>query len=162
MAVPPPMSRVHPPALPAAAALTLAVALVAGEAQAGRTPCVFAREEVALNARVLQTELMVAALACGEATRYNAFVTTFRREIAAQGSSLRRLFGRAYGSGGSRELNAFVTRLANDASIRSAGRLYCTGAASLMTEALATKPADFERLTRSSSLRGRHGFPYCR
>jgi hypothetical protein len=31
-----------------------------------------------------------------------------------------------------------------------------------MAEALATKPGDFERLTRSSSLSGRHGFPRCR
>jgi hypothetical protein len=50
-------------------------------------------------------------LARGEETRHNAFVTTFRREIAAQGSSLHRYF---------------------------------------------------ERLTRSSSLSGRHGFPRCR
>lgn len=157
--------RFHLRTLAAAGLAALAIALAAtGPAEAGRMACVTAREEVALNARVLQTELMVAALACGEAKRYNAFVTTFRREIAAQGSSLRRLFGRAYGSAGKSQLNAFVTRLANDASVRSAagGGRYCAAAASLMTEALATKPGDFERLTRSSSLPARHTFPRCR
>ena len=145
--------------------LVLVIAfLAAAPAEAGRMTCVSAAEEIALNTRVLQTELMVAALACGEQERYNAFVTTFRREIAAQGSSLRRLFARAYGHAGTREMNAFVTRLANDASIRSAntGRGYCVAAAALMAEALATKPVDFERLTRSNGLPGRHGVPRCR
>jgi hypothetical protein len=143
----------------------LALALAAPDpAAAGRLACVSPRDEVTLNARVLQTELMVAALACGEQQRYNAFVTTFRGEIAAQSSSLRRLFGRAYGSAGTRELNAFVTRLANDAAGRSAaaaGR-YCALTGALMAEALATRPGDFERLTRSPGISGRHGFPRCR
>jgi hypothetical protein len=150
---------------PAATGLAFALVLAAAApAQAGRTGCISGRDEIALNARVLQTELMVAALACGEEKRYNAFVTTFRREIAAQASSLRRLFSRAYGPAGTRQLNAFVTRLANDASVRGAagGGRYCAAAGSLMAEALATKPGDFERLTRSSSLSGRHGFPRCR
>jgi hypothetical protein len=150
---------------PILAGLAVVLALAAAPpAQAGRMACVSARDEIALNARILQTELMVAALACGEQERYNAFVTTFRREIAAHSSSLRRVFSRAYGPAGTRELNAFVTRLANDASIRSAagsGR-YCVTAAALIAEALATKPHDFERLTRSGSLHGRHGFPRCR
>jgi hypothetical protein len=140
------------------------VLAAAAPAWAGRATCVSARDEIALNARVLQTELMVAALACGEERRYNAFVITFRREIAAQGSSLRRLFSRAYGPAGTRQLNAFVTRLANDASVRSgaAGGRYCAAAGSLMAEALVTKPGEFERLIRSGSLSGRHGFPRCR
>lgn len=149
----------------ASTSLVIAIALAhPAPAEAGRSACVSARDEIALNARVLQTELMVAALACGEQKRYNAFVTTFRRELAAQGGSLRRLFSRAYGSAGTREMNAFVTRLANDASIRSAaaGGRYCVGAAALMAEAMAAKPDDFERLTRSSRLSGRHGFPRCR
>jgi hypothetical protein len=106
---------------------------------------------------------MVAALACGEQRRYNAFVTTFRRELAAQASSLRRLFDRAYGSGGRRELNAFVTRLANDAATRSAGSGgYCTETGKLLTEALATSPRDFERLTRGTGLPRHLAFPRCR
>lgn len=158
------IGRTHarPLALWGLAVLVMAVA--ASPAEAGRTACVSPREEVALNARVLQTELMVAALACGEERRYNAFVTTFRRELAAQGSSLRRLFARSYGHAASREMNAFVTRLANDASIRSAasGRRYCTAAGALLAEALATNPRDFERLTRSGALPARHGFSRCR
>ena len=149
----------------AAAILASALVIAAvAPAEAGRMACVSARDEIALNARVLQTELMVAALACGEQRRYNAFVTTFRREIAAQGSSLRRFFSRAYGYAGTRRLNAFVTRLANDASIRSSAgsRRYCVAAGSLMAEALAAKPGDFERLSRSRNLSGHHGFPRCR
>jgi hypothetical protein len=151
--------------VPAVTGMVLVLVLAAAApAWAGRPTCVSGRDEIALNARVLQTELMVAALACGEERRYNAFVTTFRGEIAAQASSLRRLFNRTYGAAGPRQLNAFVTRLANDASIRSGagGGRYCAAARSLMAEALATKPGDFDRLTRSGSLSGRHGFPRCR
>lgn len=116
-----------------------------------------------MNARILQTELMVAALACGEQRRYNAFVTIFRAEIAAQSAALRRLFDRAYGSGGRRELNAFVTRLANDAAARSAaGEGYCAAVGMLLTEALATSPRDFERLTRAAGLPRHRAFPRCR
>lgn len=71
---------------PAGAVLALALAIVSmAPAEAARTACVSARDEVALNARVLQTELMVAALACGEQRRYNAFVTAFRGAAGRSG-----------------------------------------------------------------------------
>jgi hypothetical protein len=146
------------------AALSLTVSVAATPAvAAAASPCVSAADETALNARVLQTELMVAALSCHEQTRYNTFVRTFRSQIAEQSASLRRLFDRAYGRSGTRELNAYVTRLANDASIRSAndGQRYCTSSAALLSEALATPPHAFERLTHSASVRGRHGFSRC-
>ncbi len=140
--------------------LTLSLAAVPAIA----APCVSPADETTLNARVLQTELMVAALSCNEQTRYNAFVTTFRGQIAAQSGSLRKFFARAYGGNGSRQLNAYVTRLANDASMRSADigkQTYCASAGSLFAEAMATPPDAFERLTRSAQIRGRHGFARC-
>lgn len=144
------------------APLLVTLSLAAVPAMAA--PCASPADEMTLNARVLQTELMVAALSCNEQKRYNAFVRTFRGPIAAQSASLRRFFARAYGSDGTRQLNAFVTRLANDASMRSADigkQSYCASAGNLFAEAIATPPGAFARLARNAQIRGRHGFARC-
>lgn len=142
--------------------LTLTLELAASPAVAG-LPCVLDEDETALNARVLQTELMVAALSCDEQQRYNAFVTSYRSQLAAQSASLRAWFRSAYGTAGERELNTFVTRLANDEAKRSAnaGERYCASAAALMAETLATDPGDFENLTRKTEFTRRLGFSRC-
>ncbi|MGZ9107161.1 MAG: hypothetical protein ACXW3M_15440 [Rhodoplanes sp.] len=107
---------------------------------------------MALNTRVLQTELMVAALSCDEQQRYNAFVTNYRSHLEAQGASLRAWFGRAYGSASESELNAFVTKLANDASKRSLDAAsYCASVGALLSEVLET-PTNGYSASRSSSM----------
>lgn len=144
------------------ASLSMTLWLAATPAMAA--PCVTSIDETALNTRYLQTELMVAALSCNEQARYNTFVTTFRSQIGAESASLRKLFKRVYGGNGTRQLNAYVTRLANDAAMRSAAegkQRYCAVAGGLFTQALATPPEAFARLTQSNLIRGRHGFPRC-
>lgn len=148
---------------PLLAVFALAVWLATAPANAA--PCISPADETALGARYLQTELMVAALSCSEQSRYNAFVSTFRAQIGAQSAALRKLFKRVYDGNGSRQLNAYVTRLANNAAMRSAGggkRRYCAVAGNLFAQALATPPRAFPRLTRSVSVRGDHGFRRCR
>lgn len=143
----------------------LAVAVWLATAPANAAPCISPADETALGARYLQTELMVAALSCSEQSRYNAFVSTFRAQIGAQSAALRKLFKRVYGGNGSRQLNAYVTRLANDAAMRSAGgrkQRYCALAGDLFTKALATTPKAFPHLTRSVTVGGYHGFRSCR
>lgn len=97
-------------ALPAfAAVLVLSPQL----AQAGScTPA----QTSAFAIKTLQTNLMVAALACGERAGYNAFISKFRPHLAPQGAALKAAFTSAYGNGGTRRLDAFVTGLANSAS----------------------------------------------
>ena len=56
----------------------MALCLATAPALAGSEPCVSEKDERALNTRVLQTALMVAALSCNEQQRYNAFVTNYR------------------------------------------------------------------------------------
>lgn len=142
-------------------ALTLAVA---APAMAAGSACATAADEAAINTRVLQTELMVAALSCGEKDRYNAFVTTFKDQLSYNGQALRTMFKRVHGARGDYEMNAFVTRLANDASQRnSTSRAgYCASASQTFSEALATSPRDFKRLTAKPELGGLHGFARCR
>lgn len=74
---------------------------------------------VSIEVRRLQTNLMVAALSCGARADYNAFVINHRSSLKKYGTAIRREFKRRYGKSGSRRLNRFVTRLANEASARS-------------------------------------------
>ncbi len=138
---------------------TMAVPAVGLAADACATP----KDLAALNARVLQTELMVAALTCGEKARYNAFVMGFKGVLGDHGRSLRTLFTRVHGAGGKRRLNGFVTKLANDASQGSLAARggYCTNASALFEEVLNTPPSDFDALAAKPWVRLRHGFASC-
>jgi hypothetical protein len=141
----------------------LAVAVAVPSAWAGPA-CATTEDEATLNARVLQTELMVAALACGEQERYNDFVKTFKSELSQRGRLLRAYFKRVHGPSGESRMNAFVTRLANDASQRTAhGQdAYCAGAAKLFNEVLAVSPRELTRIAARPEISGRHGVARCR
>ena len=80
------------------------------------------KEREAINFRLLQTELMVAALSCGRddfRSKYNTFVVRFRPALRSNGRALKAIFKRNYGHRGKRRLDAYVTKLANEASVRS-------------------------------------------
>jgi len=84
-----------------------------------------AEEKEAIAFRHLQTELMVAALSCGRQeyhSKYNTFVLRYRPAFKRNGRTLRAIFKRNYGNGGKRRLDSYVTRLANEASVRSMQR----------------------------------------
>ena len=125
--------------------------------------CASPSEQSALDARVLQTELMVAALTCGQQTHYNAFVTKFRDPLTARGQTLRQLFKREYGVAATRRLDNFITRLANEASYRSLmqGTSYCTATASQFATAMQYEPRELESLTSKLGSSGQHGIGTC-
>ncbi len=87
-------------------------------------------ERNALAVRHLQSDMMVAALSCQMRDAYNATVQRFQAELVAHGTVLRALFDRTYGSAGERELNSYITRLANESSAKriEAGADYCADA----------------------------------
>lgn len=125
--------------------------------------CASDRDIAALNARVLQTELMVAALSCNEKQRYNSFVTTYRDVLYDRGQALQALFKRAHGSKANTKLNAFITKLANDASqqVRDKGDGYCVFAGELFQEMFAVSPRDINRVANKEWIASRHGFRPC-
>lgn len=103
------------------AAVTLSLTMIAacGDAM-GAARCARRDEVTAVQTAMIQQELMVAALTCNEVTRFNAFQTSFSRELRAYDATLERMFKRLYGSRrGEAEYHAFKTRLANHSSIRS-------------------------------------------
>jgi len=130
---------------------------------AGAEVCAQPHERTALSTRVLQTELMVAALCCDNRPLYNAFVSKFRGELVKQGRSLRSFFQRHHGGGGEENLNSFITRLANEASRRSNAERagFCAQTSLLFRQLLHDKRLNFETLLDSPTLTRRHSILSC-
>lgn len=142
----------------------VAGAIVApGMASAKAGVCAKSQELAALEARVLQTELMVGALTCGQSQRYNDFVNSYKGELVKYGKTIRSLFRRAYGGGAKRKLNTFVTKLANDSSQRSnsARQGYCVLATQLFDEASVSPKRSMIELVDKPWIRSKHGFRPC-
>jgi hypothetical protein len=95
--------------------------------------------EIAIEVRRLQTTLMVAALSCNARSYYNDFVKKYRPRLQHYGKAIRIEFRRRYGQDGAKELNRFVTHLANKASARSnANRAtFCSEALTFFQQAAA-------------------------
>lgn len=140
----------------------VAVASMLGAAGA-EAACATGSELSGLRARVLQTELMVAALSCGESARYNAFVTRFRNELQAESKRMQAYFSRVYGRRATKELNAFVTELANNSSQRSVGQAgtFCPQAAALFDSVMALEPKQLRTFAASQSFADLHGVDAC-
>ncbi|MBK1663403.1 hypothetical protein CKO38_02575 [Rhodospirillum rubrum] len=112
-----PMPRKSGSAFGIVAATALAMMLTGAPAMASTCPP--AKDTAALQVRTLQSHLMVAGLSCGQSAQYNQFVSQFESELVTQGKSLTSYFNRQYGGAARKELNAYVTRMANEASRRS-------------------------------------------
>jgi len=145
----------------------LLAALLAGTATIGPAAanvCINAKERALLETRVVQTELMVAALSCSESDRYNAFVNGFKRELRLAHSGLQAFFRRSYQGRADRELNKFLTRLANESSLRSLEDrpAFCEQADG-MFEALSNLERDkaFTSAVSDQSVAVLHGYEVC-
>lgn len=142
--------------------MAVAAAPVA-DLQAAPPLCAAPADLHALNTRVLQTELMVAALSCSQHNEYNAFVKRFQPELNTEANVLRSLFRRQHGAQGETRMNAFITRLANTASQRSieVSDTYCNSTSELFQRVLNTSPAGFTALTEDAWIGDRHGYKAC-
>lgn len=126
-------------------------------ADAYSASCYTPAETAAVQVRMLQSELMVAALACrdsnpelGMVGQYNEFVHRLSDRLVSHSKILQAHFRKTYGADGMRRLEAFVTALANDASKRSmtsAG--YCQSAAALFHDVGLLERRDLERFSAS-------------
>lgn len=142
------------------AALTAAAFVwtaTAGSALAA--PCYRAQEVNAKHVRLLQTELMVAALTCRHHTalgfeqKYNSFVHKFNGRLGHHIGVIRGHFKREYGAGFERQYDRFSTALANDASVRAqGGGSYCANTAWLFDEILSMPVSELESFAASIHL----------
>lgn len=141
-------------------ALATIASLLAGPAAA---VCVDSSERQAMITRVLQTELMVAALTCGQQGEYNTFIRRFEGELVNRGKTLRAYFQRTYGGQSQPRLDGFITRLANEASQRSiANRAdFCPRAAELFDVVLNTPPTNLSFVAEQQPFSATHGTAEC-
>jgi hypothetical protein len=115
--------------------------------------CYTEQEWQAAHVRILQTELNVAQLACSNVpehshdAQYRTFVARFGDRLKASATELRAHFKRVYGSAGEKQLDAFVTRVANEASDRSmSSTTPCADSEPLFQQVLAVEPAALPQL----------------
>lgn len=130
---------------------------------ANAAPCAAPADEASLRVRMMQTELMVAALTCNQRTDYNSFVTRFQPQLTMQGKHLQSFFKQKYGSGSSRALNGFVTRIANESSRRGMQKRgeFCRAAAAIHASTQKITPADLPAYAGSLQFSGWHGVSIC-
>lgn len=119
-------------------------AAVLGASAAYAAGCDDKADRTAFHVRSLQTELMVAALTCGARDHYNDFAVKFKNVLVDSGRGLKRQFVSMYGSGAERQLNAYVTALANRLSQRSVAKRdsYCADAESTFAALDSMKATD--------------------
>jgi hypothetical protein len=129
-----------------ATAATLALAPVIADAS-----CFTEAEWKAAHVKVLQLDLQVAALECANVqgasytNEYNSFIGRFNDRLAAEGKVLRAHFQRVYRGASEKELDIFVTKVANYASDRSMQDMsFCANSASVFKDALAIETPQLE------------------
>lgn len=118
----------------------------------------------ALNTRVLQSELMVAALACGQQQEYNAFVTRFEPLLVERGRKMRNYFTRNYGGSAERALNRFVTRIANDAAqrgLQTEETEYCENTRQQFDQILSSSSHQIDAQLIQANFQTSHGIKNC-
>jgi hypothetical protein len=145
----------------ALAAVVVAGSTVSSAAAAAKEACVSGAAEQALQLRTVQTELMVGALSCSASARYNEFVKANQPALMAGHTELTRFFTKARGGQGA--MNAFITKLANDASIRSVKNiaLFCQETGWLYDAMLSPQRGDLAAFTARLLVAQRHGYAPC-
>ena len=146
-------------ALAAATAACLSVSAAA--AAKGEPACVKGADEVALQLRTVQTDLMVAALSCSASDRYNEFVKANQPALMAAHGQLGKFFDKK--RGGQKALNAFITKLANDSSKRSVADIarFCQETGWLYDAILNPARGDLVTFVGPLLVAQRHGFQSC-
>lgn len=111
--------------------------------------CVQPAEKIGFDIRALQSQLMVAALACGQQDDYNAFVRRYQNEVAGAFRSVAAHFRRTAGAQHQRQLDQYITNLANGQSQMSIARgsFFCREQAPLFQAAMtATNSAELAQV----------------
>lgn len=126
-------------------------------------PCAARADQTALQVRMLQTELMVGALTCNQRTDYNAFVNRFQPQLASQGKHLQAFFKQGHGAKATRELNDFVTRIANESARRGMVKrgAFCRGTDRIHADAKTLAAAELPRFASQQEFSQMHGITPC-
>ena len=133
--------------------LTAAIS-VSGVAQACLST-IAPEHTLALAVRTLQSDMMVAAMSCNARDRRNAVVVKYRSDFQKYGAELKAYFTKLDGSNATREINTYVTDLANYGSLRHAqdNTAFCGGVESAFSALLIDKEKTFKRVALAYAMR---------
>jgi hypothetical protein len=168
-----PVTAAAPPASPAVVAAAPAPAAAA--APAARTPaataaagsrqaCLQPAEKTAFDIRALQSQLLVAALACGQHDDYNAFVRKNQGTLATAFRDLGSHFRRVAGAQHQRQLDQYITELANSQSRISIdrGSFFCREQGPLFQAAMAANgPQELSQVSVTRQVHQSMTTPVC-
>jgi hypothetical protein len=127
--------------------------------------CASPIEEKALNARALQSYLMVAAISCGQQANYNTFMSKHGKSLAEQGRVLKGYFNRVYAKKANDKLNHFITYLANESSKRSLkieDSAFCQASEEVFSRLSKNDSSQFFQLASASTYSEVHGIHGCK
>ncbi len=136
----------------------VAVMLTPSVAFAQRAPaaaCLQPVEKTAFDIRALQSQLMVVALTCGQQDDYNAFVTRHQSDLASAFRNVAGHFRRTAGAQHQRQLDQYITNLANGQSQVgiARGSFFCREQTPLFQQAIAaSSPAQLAEISVARSI----------
>jgi len=134
-------------------------------ADSSRDECLAAPERAAFNTRVLQTELMEAALSCSEHEKYNSFVKKYKKQLMEASKNLQAYFKKVYGPLADAEMNRFVTKMANDTSevnFTKQKNGYCVYADDKFDKLKNVKPEDLSKFVVTEHFEVTYKTPGCK
>jgi len=136
-----------------------------GGAALAQPSCISGTEEGTLQFRLIQTELMVAALSCrgaGYDQRYASFVNRYSSTLNVNGRQLQTYFRKYYGGGATSTMDRYVTAIANDASQRSMTQAnFCLEVAKLFDRVMTTEHKDVPALLAAQPIKSIHQPQMC-
>jgi hypothetical protein len=109
-----------------------------------------AAEKASFDVRALQSQLMVVAITCEMQDDYNRFVTRFQPQLATAYRGVAAHFRRTGGRNGQRDLDQYITGLANGQSQVgiAQGQYFCGNQRAVFQQALAANSAsDLAQIT---------------
>lgn len=126
--------------------------------------CLQPTEQAAFHVRALQSQLMVAALACDRHDDYNGFVRRHMNDLNGAQRQVHSHFRRVHGRAHQRQLDDYITALANSQSqdgIRQ-GSHFCMNMLPLFRQAMSvSSSAHLAELARDRNVVNPIGAPSC-
>lgn len=124
------------------------------------------REDIkAFDLRALNSSLMVAALSCNQQAEYNQLLKKYNNLFSESGNNIKTYFRKQYGSGSEKELNRFITHLANNASQGSmAGdpEKYCDETRKVFATLISLRQDKFAEFADQKAYSAMHGIKSCK
>ena len=119
----------------------VAASLLGSQVAAAASSCAGQAERTAFDVAGLKSQLMVTALTCNEGSRYNAFVSRFRPDLAGNEKVLDSYFSRTFGRSGQKQHDDYITQLANEQSQTGLkqGTAFCSESVELFDEIAALR-----------------------